>query len=73
MPLQTGLVCTPEEISEASGTYGVGLIGLASPGSSAHAAAVVMAENSSPVEGMGLGMYAHRGHTQLRQRSETVV
>lgn len=46
-PLQTGTVCSTEEISEASGPYGAGL--------------------------MDLGLYAHCGHKQLRQCSETVL
>lgn len=50
-PLQTGPVCSPEGNPEAPGTYGFGAM---PPGSSTHAAAAVMAENSSIMEGMDL-------------------
>lgn len=32
-----------------------------------------MAENSSPIESMDLGLYAHCDHAHLRQCSETLV
>lgn len=46
--------CYPEEISEPIGTYDVGFISLLS-GPSAYVTAAVMAENSSPLEGVDLG------------------
>lgn len=53
MPLQIGQVCNPEEISEAIGTYDVGFISMLS-GPSAFVTTAVMAENSSPLEGVDL-------------------
>lgn len=56
-PVQTGPVCCSERIPEAPETYGVCVISL-SPRSSAHGAATVVAERSSPVESMD--QYVHQ-------------
>ncbi len=71
-PFQTRQLCSVEEISEAARTHGGGVSGVSS-GITTHETATAMAENSSPVDSVDIGMFEHHCILRLHRSSETVA
>ncbi len=71
MPFQTRQLCSVEEVSEAARTHGSGS-GVSS-GITTHETATAMAENSSPVDSVDIGMFKHHCIPRLHRSFEAVA